>query len=57
MGTTKGWQPATVVRIRDELRWYDIITPTGARYRTNRKHLRPGKTVRYRDNEEVTITD
>uniref|UniRef100_A0A3B1J5A2 Integrase catalytic domain-containing protein n=1 Tax=Astyanax mexicanus TaxID=7994 RepID=A0A3B1J5A2_ASTMX len=44
MDTPKGWQPATVVNVRAEPRAYDIITPEGAEYRRNRKHLRRDRT-------------
>ena len=53
MKTTNGWQPATVERIRDEPRSYDIITPTGARYRRNRRHLGPVGVAVHRDNDET----
>ena len=54
MKTTNGWQPATVERIRDEPRSYDIVTPTGARYRRNRRHLRPDRVAVHGDNDETT---
>lgn len=49
METAEGWKPATVVRVRDEPRSYDIITPAGACYRRNRKHLRPDRAEKYKD--------
>ncbi|KAK0141419.1 hypothetical protein N1851_021571 [Merluccius polli] len=57
MKTTKGWQPATVERVRDEPRSYDIITPAGAQYRRNRRHLRPDRVAGHRDNDEITCPD
>ena len=55
--TTKGWQPATVDRVRDEPRSYDIITPPGAQYRRYRRHLRPDRVTGHRDNDEITGPD
>ena len=52
MKTTKGWHPATVERIRNEPRSYDI-TPTGARYRRNHRQLRPDKVAAHGDNDET----
>ena len=54
MKTTKGWQPATVERVRDEPRFYDIITPAGAQYRSNRRHLRPDWVAGLRKLEEAS---
>ena len=57
MKTTKGWQPATVERVRDEPKSYDIITPAGAQYRMNRRHLRPDRFAGHRVNDEITGPD
>ncbi|KAJ8416486.1 hypothetical protein AAFF_G00357740 [Aldrovandia affinis] len=52
METAQGWQPASIVRAREEPRSYDIITPSGATYRRNRKHLRPDRAARHDDQQD-----
>lgn len=54
MKTNKGWQPATVQRVRDEPRSYDIVTPDGAQYRRNRRHLRPDRVALHTDTDHTT---
>lgn len=58
MDTAEGWKPATVVRVRDEPRSYDVVTSTGARYRRNRRHLRPDRTTGHHEEpQEVSYPD
>ncbi|KAJ8386329.1 hypothetical protein AAFF_G00174260 [Aldrovandia affinis] len=52
MKTAQGWQPASIVRAREEPRSYDIITPSGATYRRNRKHLRRDRAARHDDQQD-----
>ena len=40
MHTRRGWEPAVVIRQRDEPRSYTVQTPAGRTQRRNRRHLR-----------------
>ncbi|XP_061128337.1 uncharacterized protein K02A2.6-like [Syngnathus typhle] len=40
MQTRRGWEPAVVIRQRDEPRSYTVQTPAGRTRRRNRRHLR-----------------
>ncbi|KAK0151889.1 hypothetical protein N1851_006731 [Merluccius polli] len=49
MHTRRGWEPAVVIRQRDEPRSYTVQTPAGGMLRRNRRHLRKIHPSLFRD--------
>ncbi|KAK0139061.1 hypothetical protein N1851_024415 [Merluccius polli] len=49
MHTRRGWEPAVVIRQRDEPRSYTVQTPAGRMLRRNRRHLRKIHPSLFRD--------